>query len=128
MVTEPASGEFVMCADFRSLTLINSGVVVDAGKFDWTKSGKFPGFTEPSPGYHGLQFHKTFGAIAFAIKFRVETLRDVGACLAPFQSFLNLQGIETLSLRVQRHCDNGLALAQWLEQHRSYAQSFTEIC
>ena len=98
-----------------------AGVVVDSGKFDWTKSGKFPSFTEPSEGYHGLKFSETFGPIAFAIKLRVEILRDLGAALNPFGAFLLLQGLETLSLRVQRHCDNALALAQWLEQHPKVA-------
>lgn len=95
------------------------GVVVDAGRFDWG-SGRFPAFTEPSPGYHGLRFADAFGAasphgnVAFAVRARVEALRDLGACLSPFNAFLLLQGLETLSLRVQRHCDNALALAQWL--------------
>jgi len=93
------------------------GVVIDSGKFDWTRSGKFPGFTEPSEGYHGMKFSETFGPIAFAIKLRVETLRDVGPCLNPFGGFLLLQGLETLSLRAERHSDNAKALAQWLEQH-----------
>jgi len=97
------------------------GVVVDSGKFDWTKSGKFPGFTEPSEGYHGMKFSETFGPIAYAIKLRVEILRDLGPALNPFAAFLLLQGLETLSLRVQRHSDNALALAQWLEQHPKVA-------
>ncbi|KLO11958.1 O-acetylhomoserine ami [Schizopora paradoxa] len=97
------------------------GVVVDSGKFDWTKSGRFPTFTEPSEGYHGLKFSDAFGNIAFAVKLRVEILRDLGACLSPFAAFLLLQGLETLSLRSQRHCDNALALAQWLEQHPKIA-------
>jgi O-acetylhomoserine (thiol)-lyase len=102
------------------------GVIVDGGNFNWA-NGKFPQFTEPSEGYHGLQFWNLFGTgnplglpnIAFIIRARVEGLRDYGASQAPFNSFLLLQGIETLSLRVQRHCDNALALAQWLEQHPS---------
>ncbi len=98
------------------------GVVVDAGSFDWG-NGRFPVFTEPAPGYHGLSFWEAFGAkspfgnIAFAIRARVEGLRDLGAALAPFNSFLFLQGLETLSLRVQRHVDNALELARWLERH-----------
>ncbi len=98
------------------------GVIVDSGKFDWG-SGKFPVFTEPSPGYHGLNFWEVFGAegpfgnIAFIIRARVEQLRDIGACQSPFNSFLLLQGLETLSLRVQRHCDNALKFARWLKQH-----------
>jgi len=94
-----------------------AGVVVDAGKFDWSRSGKFPSFTEPSEGYHGLKFWDTFGAAAFAVKLRVEVLRDLGAALNPFGAFLLLQGLETLSLRVERHCENALALARWLENH-----------
>jgi len=93
------------------------GVIVDSGKFDWARSGKFPGFTEPSEGYHGMKYSETFGAIAFAIKVRVEILRDLGPAMNPFAAFLLLQGLETLSLRAQRHSDNALALAQWLEKH-----------
>lgn len=89
-----------------------AGVIVDSGKFNWEKSGKFPGFTEPSEGYHGLKFWDTFGAVSYAVKLRVEILRDLGPALNPFAAFLLLQGLETLSLRVQRHSDNALALAQ----------------
>lgn len=98
------------------------GVIVDAGNFDWG-NGKFPMFTEPSEGYHGLKFWEVFGTggafgnIAFIIRARVEGLRDYGACLSPFNSFLFIQGLETLSLRVQRHVDNALEVAQWLEQN-----------
>lgn len=90
------------------------------GKFDWTKSGKFPSFTEPAEGYHGLKFSETFGPIAFIIKARVEILRDLGATLNPFGSFLLLQGLETLSLRAERHSENALALARYviLQLHR----------
>jgi O-acetylhomoserine/O-acetylserine sulfhydrylase len=103
------------------------GVIVDSGKFDWGASGKFPFFTEPSPGYHGLVFNDVFGPkgpfgnIQFIIRARVEGLRDQGPALSPFNSFLFLQGLETLSLRVQRHCDNTLAIAQWLEKHPQVA-------
>jgi O-acetylhomoserine (thiol)-lyase len=103
------------------------GVIVDSGKFDWGASGKFPFFTEPSPGYHGLVFNDVFGPkgpfgnIQFIIRARVEGLRDQGPALSPFNSFLFLQGLETLSLRVQRHCDNTLALARWLEKHPQVA-------
>jgi len=103
------------------------GVIVDSGKFDWAASGKFPFFTEPSPGYHGLVFNDVFGPkgpfgnIQFIIRARVEGLRDQGPALSPFNSFLFLQGLETLSLRVQRHCDNTLAIARWLEQHPQVA-------
>ncbi|KAG8734696.1 Homocysteine synthase [Ceratobasidium sp. 414] len=98
-----------------------AGVVVDSGKFDWAASGRFPGFTEPSEGYHGLKFSETFGPVAFAVKLRIEILRDLGAALNPFAAFLLLQGIETLSLRAQRHADNALALARWLEQNPAVA-------
>ncbi|KAI9451243.1 O-acetylhomoserine ami [Russula earlei] len=93
-----------------------AGVVIDSGKFDWT-SGRFPSFTSPAEGYHGLKFSEAFGKIAFAVKLRVEILRDMGATLNPFGAFLLLQGLETLSLRAQRHSDNALALARYLEQH-----------
>lgn len=100
------------------------GVIVDGGNYNWG-NGKFPQFTEPSEGYHGLKFWDIFGEgnplglpnIAFVIRARVEGLRDFGTSQSPFNSFLLLQGLETLSLRVQRHVDNALALAQWLEQH-----------
>ncbi|KAF9032351.1 Cys/Met metabolism PLP-dependent enzyme-domain-containing protein [Panaeolus papilionaceus] len=98
-----------------------AGVIVDGGKFDWTKSGKFPGFTEPAEGYHGLKFSETFGAAAFAVKVRTELLRDIGPALNPFGAFLLLQGLETLSLRGQRHSENALALAQYLEKHPQVA-------
>jgi O-acetylhomoserine (thiol)-lyase len=95
------------------------GVIVDSGRFDWS-NGKFPVFTDPSPGYHGLKFAEVFGPegpfgnIAFIIRARVEGLRDIGPALSPFNSFLLLQGLETLSLRAQRHADNSLELARWL--------------
>ncbi|GIV40466.1 MAG: O-acetylhomoserine (thiol)-lyase [Thermonema sp.] len=98
------------------------GIIVDSGRFNWG-NGKFPQFTEPSEGYHGLVFWDAFGPdspfgnIAFIIRARVEGLRDYGPSLSPFNAFLLLQGLETLSLRVQRHVDNALALARWLEQH-----------
>ncbi|TFK98998.1 Cys/Met metabolism PLP-dependent enzyme-domain-containing protein [Pterulicium gracile] len=94
-----------------------AGVIVDSGKFDWTASGKFPGFTTPYEGYHGMVFSEAFGAVAYAARIRVEYLRDIGPCMNPFAAFLLLQGIETLSLRGQRHCDNALALAQYLRKH-----------
>jgi O-acetylhomoserine (thiol)-lyase len=98
------------------------GVIVDGGNYNWG-NGKYPQFTEPSEGYHGLVFWDVFGTpgpfgnIAFIIRARVEGLRDFGNALSPFNSFLLLQGIETLSLRVERHNQNALALAEWLEQH-----------
>ncbi|NII26968.1 O-acetylhomoserine aminocarboxypropyltransferase/cysteine synthase [Pseudoflavitalea sp. X16] len=100
------------------------GVIVDGGNYNWG-NGKFPQFTEPSEGYHGLKFWEVFGEgnplglpnIAFAIRARVEGLRDFGPSLSPFNAFLLLQGLETLSLRVQRHVENALALATWLQNH-----------
>ncbi len=102
------------------------GVIVDSGKFNWG-NGKFPIFTEPSPGYHGLKFWDVFGTngpfgnIAFIIRARVEGLRDLGPCISPFNAFLLIQGLETLSLRVERHCANALQLAQWLQKHPAVA-------
>lgn len=92
------------------------GVIVDGGTYNWG-NGKFPQFTEPSPGYHGLKFHETFGQLAFLIRARVEGLRDFGPAISPFNSFLLIQGIETLSLRMERHVSNALQLAEWLENH-----------
>ncbi|TID20046.1 O-acetylhomoserine ami [Venturia nashicola] len=98
------------------------GIVVDSGKFDWGKNAaRFPQFNEPSEGYHGLKFWDTFGAIAFAIRVRVEILRDLGACLNPFGAQQLLLGIETMSLRCERHAQNSLQLAQWLEANKNVA-------
>lgn len=102
------------------------GIIVDGGNFNWG-NGKFPQFTEPSDGYHGLKFWETFGEgnplgmpnIAFIIRARVEGLRDYGPCMSPFNAFLFLQGLETLSLRVERTVENALALAEWLESHEN---------
>jgi O-acetylhomoserine/O-acetylserine sulfhydrylase len=102
------------------------GVIVDSGKFNWG-NGNFPIFTEPSPGYHGLKFWEVFGPgsqsgnIAFIVRARVEGLRDLGPCISPFNSFLLLQGLETLSLRVERHCANALRVAEWLKAHPDVA-------
>jgi O-acetylhomoserine/O-acetylserine sulfhydrylase len=94
-----------------------AGIVVDSGKFDWGKHGKrFPDMVEPSPGYHGLKFWDAFGPLTFAIRVRVEVLRDLGTALNPFGAFQLIQGIETLSLRAERHAQNALALAKWLEK------------
>ncbi len=93
------------------------GVIVDAGSFDWGKDGKYPTLTEPCESYHGLKLYETFGNIAFAIACRVLGLRDLGPCMAPFNAFMILTGMETLSLRMQRHCDNALAVARWLSGH-----------
>ncbi|MCC6451492.1 MAG: O-acetylhomoserine aminocarboxypropyltransferase/cysteine synthase [Acidobacteria bacterium] len=93
------------------------GVIVDAGKFDWAASGRFPAFTEPDPSYHGISYTEAFGPLAFIIKARVQGLRDTGAALSPFSSWQLLQGAETLPLRVKRHSDNALAVAEHLEKH-----------
>jgi O-acetylhomoserine (thiol)-lyase len=98
------------------------GIIIDAGKYNWG-NGKYPQFSEPSEGYHGLNFWEVFGEngpfgnIAYAIRLRVEGLRDFGPALSPFNAFLLLQGLETLSLRVQRTVDNALKVAQWLESN-----------
>lgn len=94
------------------------GIIVDSGRFPWN-NGNFPQFTEPAPAYHGLKFWETFGNISFIIKARVEGLRDLGACVSPFNSFLFLQGVETLSMRMERHLENTLAIARYLETHQS---------
>lgn len=90
------------------------GAIIDAGTFDWT-NGKFPEFTEPSAGYHGLIYHDAVGPLAFIIKARIEGLRDYGAALSPFNAFQIIQGLETLEIRIKKHSENALALAQWLE-------------
>jgi O-acetylhomoserine (thiol)-lyase len=92
------------------------GVVVEAGTFNWS-NGRFPVVADPSPAYHGLQFHETFGTYGYLMKLRAETLRDLGAALSPFNAFLFLQGLETLSLRMERHVDNARAVAAFLESH-----------
>lgn len=99
------------------------GVIIDTGNYDWG-NGKFPQFSEPSEGYHGLKFSETFGQLAYILKCRVEGLRDLGPCISPFNSFQLLQGLETLSLRVQRQADNALALARYLESHPKVEQVF----
>jgi O-acetylhomoserine (thiol)-lyase len=91
------------------------GIIVDSGKFRWTD--KYPAITEPSPGYHGMKFAEVFGPAAYIVKARVEGLRDLGPCLSPFNSFLFLQGIETLPLRMEKHSNNALEVAFWLEKH-----------
>ena len=92
------------------------GVVVDSGGFNWS-NGRFPIVAEPSPAYHGLEFHETFGTYGYLMKLRAETLRDLGAAMSPFNAFLFLQGLETLSLRMERHVQNGLAVATHLDGH-----------
>ncbi len=93
------------------------GVLVDGGKFDWAASGKFPGLSEPNPSYHGVRFTEAAGAAAYITKARVILLRDTGAALSPFNSFLFLQGLETLSLRVERHVENTLKVIDFLKNH-----------
>ncbi len=95
------------------------GVIVDSGNFDWEASGKFPSITEPNPSYHGISFTKAVGAAAFVTKIRAILLRDTGATLAPLHSFLFLQGLETLSLRVERHVENTLKVVEFLANHPS---------
>ena len=92
------------------------GVVVDSGQFNWS-NGRYPVIADPSPAYHGLQFHETFGTYGYLMKLRAETLRDLGAAMSPFNAFLFLQGLETLSLRMARHVENAAAVAQFLESH-----------
>jgi O-acetylhomoserine (thiol)-lyase len=93
------------------------GIIVDGGTFPWD-NGTFPEMVEPSPGYHGMRYWETFGNFTFIMKARVEMMRDLGACLSPFNAFLFLQGLETLSLRMDRHVQNTMAIAQWLHEHR----------
>ena len=93
------------------------GAIVDGGSFDWSKSGRYPALTEPRPEYHGVVIHETFGNFGFAIAARVLALRDLGPAISPFNSFLILTGIETLALRMQRHCDNAKAVAEYLSRH-----------
>jgi len=93
------------------------GVIVDSGKFDWAGSGRFPEFTTPDPSYHGIVYTETFGPAAFIVKARVQLLRDTGACISPFNAFLLLQGLETLSLRVERHVSNAKKIAEFLSNH-----------
>lgn len=97
------------------------GVIIDSGKFDWSGSGKFPYLTEPAPGYHGVRFTEAVGALAYIIKARVTLLRDTGAALSPFNAFLFLQGLETLSLRVERHVENTLKIVDYLSRHPKVA-------
>ncbi|KAF6573735.1 homocysteine synthase [Paenibacillus polymyxa] len=94
------------------------GVIVDSGKFDWKANGRFPGLTEPDPSYHGVVYTEAVGPIAYIIKARVQLLRDLGAAISPFNSWLLLQGLETLHLRLERHSQNALKVAQYLEGHK----------
>jgi O-acetylhomoserine (thiol)-lyase len=97
------------------------GVIVDAGTFDWSRDNKYPILSEPRPEYHGIKLQETFGNFAFAIACRVIGLRDLGPALSPFNAFMILTGIETLPLRMQRHCDNAKAVAEWLSNHPAVA-------
>jgi O-acetylhomoserine (thiol)-lyase len=94
------------------------GLVVDSGRFDWAASGRFKHFCEPDPAYHGMKFAETFGPLTFIMRARVLGLRDMGAAMSPFNAWLFLQGLETLELRMRRHCQNALAVARFLESHR----------
>ena len=96
------------------------GVIIESGKFPWD-NGRFPSMTEPSPGYHGVRFFETFGDFGFTMKCRMEGMRTFGPALSPFNAFLLLQGVETLSLRMDRHCSSALAVAQYLEKHPKVA-------
>ena len=98
------------------------GVIVDSGKFDWEASGKFPSLTEPNPSYHGISFTKAVGAAAFVTKIRAILLRDTGATLSPFHAFMFLQGLETLSLRVERHVENAIKVVNYLTAHPQVAK------
>ncbi len=94
------------------------GMIVDAGTFNWSREGRYPKLSEPCESYNGLRLHETFGNIAFAIACRVLGLRDLGMCISPFNAFMILTGAETLSLRMQRHCDNAMQVAEWLSTHK----------
>lgn len=96
------------------------GVIIDAGKFDWS-NGKFPEFTEPSAGYHGLKYYEVLGAASYIAKVRIEGLRDFGAALSPFNAFQTIQGLETLSIRIKKHSENALVLAKWLKNQEQVA-------
>jgi len=98
------------------------GIIVDAGTFDWSRDNKYPMLSEPRPEYHGLKIQETFGNFAFAIACRVLGLRDLGPAISPFNAFMIMTGIETLPLRMQKHCDNAKAIAEWLSKHPAVAQ------
>jgi O-acetylhomoserine (thiol)-lyase len=98
-----------------------AGAIVEAGTFDWSKSGKYRTLSDENPSYHGIRFHETFGDFAFCIAARALSLRDLGSCLSPQNAFLVLTGIETLPLRMKRHCENALAVAEWLTRDNRVA-------
>lgn len=101
---------------------VMGGVIIDSGKFDWTQNDKFPGITQPNPNYHGAIFSEVCGPLAYIVKIRATLLRDTGATLSPFNSFLLLQGLETLSLRVERHVENALKVVNFLAKHPKVAK------
>ena len=101
---------------------VMGGVIVDGGNFDWAASGKFPGLSEPNPSYHGVKFTEAAGNLAYIVKLRTTLMRDLGACISPFNSFLLLQGLETLSLRVERHVQNALKVVEFLKDHPKVAK------
>ena len=96
---------------------VMGGVIVDGGNFDWAQNDKFPGLSQPNPSYHGVKFTEAAGNLAYIIKLRTTLMRDQGACLSPFNSFMLLQGLETLSLRVERHVENALKVVSFLKGH-----------
>jgi len=97
------------------------GLIVDGGRFNWSREGRYPMLSEPRPEYHGVVMHETFGNFGFAMACRMLALRDIGSAISPFNSFLILMGIETLPLRMQRHCDNTQAVTEWLARHPKIA-------
>ena len=101
---------------------VMGGVIVDGGKFDWAQNDKFPGLSKPNPSYHGIVFSEAVGNLAYIVKLRTTLMRDVGACLSPFNSFMLLQGLETLSLRVERHVENALKVVEFLKNHPKVAK------
>ena len=104
------------------------GIIVDAGTFDWSKDNKYPMLSEPRPEYHGIKIQETFGNFAFAIACRVLGLRDLGPALSPFNAFLILTGIETLPLRMQKHCENAKAIAEFLPAMPRWRRSIMRDC
>ena len=101
---------------------VMGGVIVDGGHFDWEQNDKFPGLTKPNPSYHGIVFSKACGNLAYILKVRTTLMRDTGACISPFHSFLLLQGLETLSLRIERHVENTLKVVEYLKSHPQVKQ------
>src|SRR4029078_9514535 len=99
----------------------SDGPAVEGGTFEWSKTGNYPMLSEPRPEYGGVVLHETFGNFAFAIACRVLVLRDLGPAISPFNAFMIMTGLETLPLRMQRHCDNALAVAKWLSKHPKIA-------